>query len=820
MIAAIIHLVLLGLFIWIPGGLALRLIYKRAQSLEGLQWLFLGTAFGLVLNGVWGILLASIGQFRPLWFGAGWLLCSVLLWFLGGRFEPIVKLPAFSAWDWLALELLILMALVFAGPHENFIVGRDPGVYTNTAIHLARSGEWAIKDAFFADLPTETQEAFLSYVWRQGPFRLPGFFWEPEKGRALSQFLPFYTVWMALLEWVLGPGAGLWASLLFTLTAASGLAWLASWFWQSRTMFFFLLLFLCNPAVIWYARSANAEVALLTLLVLFAVLWIEAREQPGSKILPSFIVLTLIAAFLAKLDMLYFAVAIGIVGLFESQVRLWRLVIPAVCALVVASIFMYLFNFPYLELSFNLMSRYVFSALLIGGMLALGVGVIFLVFVVTQSGRMFHRKVREWISRFSGLTQKQICIGLVSWAVVVAVLYYVLPAMVPAELIADRRLNFLKFGWYLTPIGLILMGSGAISLFYKRPKPGAILFLGFWGISLLPNLLVGMPDQIFGIRRFVAFALPGGVVLIAGCLDSLVNWRPHRIPYAGWGLAALLSVTLMSGQVARSAIVVLTRQYEGARETLQTVGERLPAEAIVLFPDTHTFLGTFMGPNFWLGYDLNVLHASRPLALDDWLTVYKVGQSASQEVFALGAVPPPILSDVDCIALQRFSWRLPELERTYEHFPNRIDSFDLDFVVWQLVSGVGGRVYQPESLLTQVGRVASVNNASVLQGQGASGYLSYGPYETFVPGTYSVYFELINTEQVTRRVVLDVTPFGHSPLAYLESDLAVVETVQDIALSFVITEQVLAETPLEFRVFLPNGGYVGLARMTVIPVTD
>ena len=531
----------------------------------------------------------------------------------------------------------------------------------------------------------------------------------------------------------------------------------------------------------------------------------------------NFIVLTLIAAFLAKLDMLYFAVAIGIVGVFESQARLWRLVISSVCALVVALAFMYFFNFPYLELSFNLMSKYAFLAVLIAGLLALGVGVIFLVFVVTRSGRMFYRKVWECISRFSGLTQKQICIGLVSWAVVVAVLYYVLPAIVPAELIADRRLNFLKFGWYLTPIGLILMGSGTISLFCKRPKPGAMLILGFWGISLLLNLLVGMPDQIFGIRRFVAFALPGGVLLIAGGLGSLANWRPHRVPYAGWGLAALLCVTMMSGQIARSAIVVSNRQYEGARATLQTVGEKLPAGAIVLFADTHTFLGTFMGPNLWLGYDLNVLHASRPLVLDDWLSVYKVTQSTSQVVFALGAVPPPTLPDVDCIALRRFSWRLPELERTYDHFPNRIDSFDLDFVVWQLVPGAEHRVYQPESLLTQVGELTPMGNIQILQGKGASGYLSYGPYETFALGSYVARFELMNSEAVPRTVVLDVIPFAHEPLAHLTLDLAAGERLHHVELPFVIEEPALTEVPLEFRVFLPEGGHIGLARLSIIP---
>lgn len=327
-----------------------------------------------------------------------------------------------------------------------------------------------------------------------------------------------------------------------------------------------------------------------------------------------------------------------------------------------------------------------------------------------------------------------------------------------------------------------------------------------------------MPDQIFGIRRFVAFALPAGLLLSAAGLDLLASWRPRRLSYAGLGLAVLLSAMMMIGQAARSTIVVFHRQYEGARATLQAVGEALPSGAVVLFADSHTFLGTFMGPNLWLGYDLNALYASRPLTVDDWLTVYEAAQSASQEMFVIGSVPPPILPDVDCIALHRFSWRLPELERTHEHFPNRIDSFDFDFVVWQLVPGVERRVYQPESLFTQVGEITSIGDTKILQGQGASGYLSYGPYETFALGAYVAHFELMNVEATPRSIVLDVSPFDRLPLAHLALDLAAGETLQGVELPFVIEEQALVEAPLEFRVFLPDGGRVGLVRVLVIPV--
>lgn len=822
----LVGVLLLGLLIWVPGGLALTLIRPSKKSPTSLLSLFIATALGQMLVGLLGIALASVGHFRPIWLATGVAILSLLLFAGGHRSGQRLTWPGFSRWDGVALGLLLIVALIFARPHENVIVGRDPGVYTNTAIHLARSGKWTIDDPFFADLPPSTQAAFLSYVWHQGPFRLPGFFWVTERDLALSQFLPFFTVWMALLEWLFGPGGGLWAALLFTLTGALGLAGFAARFWKPRTACFLLLLLLSNPAAIWYARSANSEVALQVLLLLLVSLWTGRHRQSDSWAGPLFLAGTLAAALLDKLDMLYllpaFFAVYGLAWLIRPKsAYYWRTALSILLAIGIATAYMWQFSVPYLRLSFNFLSgNLIFRSLAVG--LGLLVGGALIVGCLGGLRRRLWAKYRDWVGGFSGLTRSRLAVIAIVLGLLYLVLYFVLPATVPVEQVADKRLSLVKVGWYVTPVGLILSGLGALTLFLKRPPRGSVLLLVLCTTALFLNLMAFMTDQIFGIRRLVAFAIPGLLLLSAGGLENLARWRPRRMPAAGLGAAILLGGIMLVGQAANSRILLLHREFEGARQTLQQLGSSIPLQSVIVFGNYDSLLGTFLGPNLWLEHDLEPLYASRPLALEDWQSVCSAAQRQSRPLFAIDQTRPPSLPGVDTAALRRVSWHLPELERTFEHFPSQIDSFDFDFTVWQLSPGSGVVRYEPAALLSRVGKMVTVGDRILLQGQGESGYLSYGPYHKFAPGRYVARFWLSNLEALPKEVILDVTPAASPPLAQLNQLKMSFEPTtapQPVEVPFVISGKV-TDIPIEFRVFLPDGGIVNLEELEIVPLGE
>ena len=814
---------MLAALIGIPGRLARGLLRGEEQDEGLLLFLFQVAAFGQMIVGLWGILLASIGRFTPIWVTSGVAAISLgLLVANEDRLSTFFSFPRLLLWQGVALGGLVVACLVFALPHENLIVGRDPGVYTNTAIHLARTGRWLIRDRFFLNLPTATQERFLSHVWQQGPFRLPGFFWLRDRGVAVSQFLPFFTVWMALLEWILGSGGGLWAALLFTSTGALGLLALAARFWNPWVALALLPLLLTNPGTIWYARSANSEVALQVLVLLLVSLWMRQDHHEG-WFSPLLLVGTVLAALLDKLDTLYLLpvlfLVIGLAWLMQPQCHYCRrAVVLMPIALGLSALYMRRFAWPYVRMSFQLQAKDTLLRLLL---MTLGVLVTGALVIACFKGlrQAFLSKSREYAADFSGLTHLQLRIAAVVIGVSLIVYYVVLPATVPAEQVMDKRLSLVKLGWYVTPVGLVLSSLGVLSLFRSRPPNGSVLLLLLMLGALFLNLAIIMVDHIFGIRRFMSVAMPGLLLFSAGGLVTVASWHLGGIRKAGIGLSVVLGGLMLTGQMAKSRILVSHREFEGVSKMLERVEHMFAPESVVVFPDQDSLLGSFMGPNLWLGHDLEPLYASRPLSAENWRSIQKQAREEGRPLYAINEERPPVLASASAVALSRKSWHIPELERTAEHFPRRIDSFDFEFTIWYIGEGDGTVSYQPSALLSKVGKVVSQDDGAILQGQGAPGHLCYGPYHQFPPGRYVASFWLVNSDASSRPVELDVTLSGSSALAQLDVDLEPTDDPQTIELPFVIEDSEVEDLSLEFRTFLPEGGRIGLSRLDVVPIT-
>ena len=807
----------------IPGRLARGVLRGEEEGEELLLFLFQVAALGQMIVGLWGILLASIGRFTPTWVTSGSAVISLGLFVANKRrLSTFLSFPRLELWQGVALGALLIGCIVFARPHENLVVGRDPGVYANTAIHLARTGQWLIRDPFFVDLPVATQKSFLSYVFSQGPFRLPGFFWLPDRGIAVSQFLPFFTVWMALLEWTLGSGGGLWAALLFTSTGALGLLALAARFWKPRVALILLPLLLTNPGTIWYARSANSEVALQVLVLLLVSLWM-GHDQHEGWFNPLLLAGTVLAALLDKLDTLYLLpivfMVFGLAWLIQPQDHYCRRVAVLMpIALGLSALYIWRFAWPYVRMSFQLQARdaILWFLLVALGMLVMGA---FAIACLKRLRQAFLSKSREWAAEFAGFTRLQLRIAAVVIGVSLIVYYVVLPATVPADQAMDKRLSLVKLGWYVTPVGLVLSSLGVLSLFRGRPPNGSVLLLLLMLGALFINLAIIMVDHIFGIRRFVSVAMPGLLLFSSGGLGTVASWRLGGIRKAGIGLPVVLGGLMLIGQMANSRILVSHREFEGVSKMLERVGHMFAPESVVVFPDQDSLLGTFMGPNLWLGHDLEPLYASRPLSAENWQSVQKQAREEGRPLYAINEKRPPILSSASAVALSRISWHIPELERTAEHFPRQIDSFDFEFTIWHITEGDGTVRYEPSALLSKVGKMVSRDDGAILQGQGAPGYLCYGPYHQFPPGPYVASFMVVNSGTSARTVELDIAARAASRLAWTSVDVEPTDEQQMVQLQFLVESSEMASVPLEFRVFLPEGGQISLAGLEIVPVT-
>ncbi len=821
MIIPVLRVLLLLIAMVLPG-LPAAVLFTASDPGSWFMQAFLAASSGLVLVGVWGIVLAALGCFEPVWLGLGILLMSAALAFPARRAGWHWRMHRLGAWDQLALVLLVLIAVVFAGPHDNTVIGRDAGAYTNTAVHLARTGQWVIEDTFFAELPASTQQAFLTYHSDSSPFRLPGFFWIAGQGQSLSQFLPFYTVWMAILEWLFGSGGGAWAALLFAMVGAVGLASLAGSLWRPSAAASVLLLLLSNPAALWYARSANAEVALQVMILLFVALWMHRPRSPRNCFAPLLMVIVPVAAILDKVDVFYLIpvlfVALGLDWLRYPRAILYRRIM--LLSLIIApllALYLWRFHLPYLRLAF--------VALVLQNRLfvLLGLGMISLllaaaaIFTMRDLRRRLLSQCRSWVDGFQGLKPSQTAMVALTLTAMFILFFVVMPLSLPAHQAADKRLTLMKMGWYVTPVGFALAGLGALALLLERPREPAPLLMAFCAVTLLVNAANYTTDHIFAARRFVVLAVPGLLLFSAGGLEALLRWRPRRWPALGHVLALGLGLTMWMGQALNARALVLHREFSGARQTIEDIARQMPSGSVVLFAEHDSLLGTFAGPYLWLAHDLEPLYAVRTLNTADWRSVYDSAAALSRPLFYVGLGLPEALDGVDRIAIKRYDWHLPALEQSLDHFPRQVVSFDLSFTVWALVPGSGDMRYEPGSLLTRVGSVQRDALGLVLKGEGQPGYLSYGPYHKFPPGCYVARFWLANEDSVDREVRIDVTPFGQPALAEVSFTLRPLSALQEVAVPFDIRGDPAGATSVEMRVFLPDGGMIGLAGIGVLP---
>src|SRR5579862_1907046 len=118
-----------------------------------------------------------------------------------------------------SLSLLLPIALVALGcwrffPSSEYIIGgKDPGVYINEGVELAKSGSLAVREAVVAAVPAGARDLFF-HDYHRGEYysiRFMGFFMQdPSAGLSIGQFPHLYPASIALaydldgLPWALG----------------------------------------------------------------------------------------------------------------------------------------------------------------------------------------------------------------------------------------------------------------------------------------------------------------------------------------------------------------------------------------------------------------------------------------------------------------------------------------------------------------------------------------------------------------------------------------------------------------------------------------
>jgi hypothetical protein len=235
--------------------------------------------------------------------------------------------------------------------------------------------------------------------------------------------------------------------------------------------------------------------------------------------------------------------------------------------------------------------------------------------------------------------------------------------------------NFVRLGWYLSPVGLAL-GVGGVAWMLARDVNRRTLFLLGTGLffSIFYLWRIGAnPHQIYAMRRYVPHVLPFFIVTACYLLQRLWAWRAGRLRWMSVGLTLLW----ISGIVWSARGFVSHTDLRGAMEQIAELNSLFEPRSVLLFDDpTPVSMGDVLGTplHFLYGHDVLTLrklegfeHTRMEEMLARWQTagrhVYWIGAGTDTRWPAKAALG--VMSD--------FTFTAAVLENTYDHKPTRVD---------------------------------------------------------------------------------------------------------------------------------------------------
>lgn len=681
-LTGVVVAVALSLLVW-----AKRVGTCTSHSLDWLEGAFVSFAMVVIFTGWVGVLLASFGRFSLPGITAVLLIVSGLL-FLWQRPLPRPSFRPLTRADWLLLCLLPLFVLLYFRPHEYILGSGDAGGYMNIAATLVQTGDFIIHDEWtpvlreYADVtlrqqPPQWQTRYLQFVgW---------YIDDHDPARLIPQFFPFHPVLLAL-GMALG---GLYGG--FLVTPLWGVLGLVAVYLLTRKMFdaniALLAAFLVGitPTHIFFARYPTTEP--LTLLLVFAMLLAWQRlwdDHPADPLWGVFGGLALGAANLTRIDLPLLVVLVAVF----CVVRWWRggwspawtyFVITAVLLLIHAVISAIWLNWPYTWNTYGSVWRLlrnsgVLTAVSVAGLFGIvGIAVVWW---------------RGWLAGAYWLRLHQS--RALRWLLVIAVVglslfaYWGRPIVQPIRYyptwpsgnsvpVLDGE-NWVRLGWYLTPLGLALATSGLGWIILRRLEMRLGLFLSVGVLTTVQYVyrIFNTPYHIYAMRRYVPVVIPVLMIFTAVALFVIFRYRGQR--WARLGGAALTTL-LVAGLLFQSRYVLPRSDHTGAVAQLTAFHDLLDPQALIIIsePPESDFADRVGTPlRFLWGHDVATIRSDGPELADfvQEMNVYAAERGRPLQLIAIDPIPTAVRQALNLRPVTMFPLKLEMLQNTFTDYPS------------------------------------------------------------------------------------------------------------------------------------------------------
>lgn len=508
------------------------------------------------------------------------------------------------------IGVVVLLVLLFCQPTEYYFGGRDPGIYTSTAVQISRLGKLKVEDPLIQGLIEEYPGVFID-----GSLKFMGVFTERQGDTYYTnpQFYHGYSAWLAAGHRFFGFDGFLYMTPILGLISMLVLYAAVSNLWDKRTGFLTVLLLGLNIAQIWYARGPYSEI-LSQLVIWFCILFTVQAWRTKSSLLAAVAGLAAGATLLVRLDNIFIAIPVGLSLIFilaDNQGKLGRwgwsfvLSLGVFCGVFVSYALKFgreytrdlLIEQSPVPDSFTLEMLF----LTLGAMAAGG----FLIAILLR---------RQWVKLLEWARSKREIITVILGIGTVLIfgwLYFIRPLNPTPDLLPEgtrtfREESLVRLGWYISPLGILLALGGFVEFIHNRFRKQhvfPILFiLTFCGLYLYDPRIY--PDHFWAVRRYVPIIIPSFTVFMAYMLNRLSRTVVRKTSLKPVSLAATAFLCIF---LLYEALPFLYHtEYKGAGEGMEKLAGFFDEDDIVIAWDAH-FASRLAGTPLYFMYGKNVL---------------------------------------------------------------------------------------------------------------------------------------------------------------------------------------------------------------------
>ena len=248
----------LPLIFLLPGYILLySLIKDKSYNLNFFEFIFIQILSSVLISGLLSLILAQLGYFSIINLIILLILfCVVLSWRSSVKFNlDLIPFPEYSYHSLILICILLIAIGLFMHPYPWILGGRDPGVYVNTGINIAKTGSIIIHDPLMASMNKSMQHEFYQVE------QFPGFYTTNMSiGEVTPQFFYLWGVWISIFYSLFGLNLALYVTPLFALLAISSVYLAGKYLFNRNVGLIAALLLTLNFAEIWYARDPTTEV--------------------------------------------------------------------------------------------------------------------------------------------------------------------------------------------------------------------------------------------------------------------------------------------------------------------------------------------------------------------------------------------------------------------------------------------------------------------------------------------------------------------------------------------------------------------------------